>query len=86
MHHLKNSREVITNLGLERATDSSEVLQSPLGVLHYLCFAYVLFLGNFTELNMLGNKSDNTLSHQQSWRYQIEGSYYQNEHNLVQYF
>lgn len=48
IHHLKNSRDVITNLRLEKATGSSEVLQNPLGVLHHLCFAYVLFLQNFT--------------------------------------
>lgn len=53
---------MITNLRLEEATDSSGVLQSLLGVLPYLCFVYVVLLGKFTELNVVGNKSDNTVN------------------------
>lgn len=71
INYLRSSK-VITNLKLEKASDSSGVLQSLLGVLHYSRFVYVVLLGKFTELNVLGHKSGNTINLWQSWRYQTE--------------
>lgn len=45
INYLRSSK-VITNLKLEKASDSSGVLQSLLGILNYSCFVYVVLLGS----------------------------------------